>query len=147
MESGMDIGVILMGVLSLAAAVLAGFAFWRSGKTPTVETALESVSAGLSDIETAAGAAKEYVAAAEQLWKTGRLDKEGRLGYALGRLAKAYPWIPEETLIDSLEAGVTWLHLAEAKAAPASPFGIVGVAGSDGVTLDALHVKTFVADA
>lgn len=130
----MSVGVILAVVVSVVAAALGGVAIWRTGKAPTVETALQAVSEGLSDIEKVAGAAKQYVAAAEQLWKTERLDKEGRLGYALDRLVKAFPGIPKSTLIDSIEAAVKWLKIAEAQSVPAGA-GSIGTGASDGVAI------------
>lgn len=99
-------------VLALGAAVLAGFAFWRSGKAPTVQEALEAVSLQLTDIERATKSAREYVLAAEQLWSTGRLDKEGRLLWVLVRLRAAFPGISEEVLTDSIESAVAWMKLA-----------------------------------
>jgi hypothetical protein len=99
-------------VLALAAVVLAGVAFWRSGRTPKVPDALEAVSAQLTDIEKATKSAREYVLAAEQLWKTGRLAKESRFSWVLQKLRTALPGISEEVLTDSIESGVAWLKLA-----------------------------------
>ena len=48
-------------VLALVSAVLAGFAFWRSGKTPTVAGALEAVSGQMTDIERATQSAREFI--------------------------------------------------------------------------------------
>lgn len=107
----MNYETILALVMTLVAVGLAGFAFYRSGKTPTVTTVLEGVSQGLSDIEWAAGAAREYVLAAEQLWQTGRLDKESRLVWVLERLRAAFPEISEETLRNSIESAVAWMKL------------------------------------
>lgn len=96
-------------VVGLVAVALGVYNTLKAGQTPTVTGSLEEFEEVISDIEIAAGAAKEYVAAAEQLWRSGRLDKDGRLGWVLGKLQALFPDIPEETLVDSIEAGVTWL--------------------------------------
>lgn len=107
----MDIETIVLLVVSAAALVMAGTGIYIARKPATVSGVLESASKALSDIETAAGAAKEYVAAAEQLWKTGKIEKGDRLDWVLDRLSDAFPAIPEKTLRDSVEAAVTWLKM------------------------------------
>lgn len=116
----MDEMLILGLVVAVAAAVMAGLAFWRAGTAPGVTSLLEAMEEGLTDIETAAGAAREYVLAAEQLWETGRLDKDNRLIWVLERLQGAFPSIADETLIDSIEAAVAWMKLGEKKIAPSA---------------------------
>jgi hypothetical protein len=107
-----SIEAMVILLLALAAVVLAGLAFWRSGKTPTVAAALGEVSSQLTDIERAAQTAREYVLAAEQLWQTGRLTRDSRFTWVLARLRTAFPGISEEVLTDSIESGVAWLKLA-----------------------------------
>ena len=105
-----DMMSVLTLIVVLAGAVLAGIAAYRSGKVPaTVETVSEMVVDAVSDIEVAAGAAQEYVCAAEQLWKTCKLTKDSRFSWVLWRLKEAFPAIPEETLKANIEAAVMWL--------------------------------------
>ena len=111
----MDVETIVMLIVAAAAAVMAGVGLYIARKPATVGAILDATEDGLSDIERAAGAAKEYVLAAEQLWKTGRLDKENRLYFAVERLAKLFPEIPAETLEDSVEAAVAWMKMSEGK--------------------------------
>ena len=107
----MDVETIVMLIVAAAAAVMAGVGLYIARKPATIGGVLESTSDVISDIEIAAGAAKEYVLAAEQLWKTGRIEKGDRLDWVLDRLSDAFPAIPEETLRDSVEAAVTWLKM------------------------------------
>ncbi len=107
----MDVETIVMLIVAAAAAVMAGVGLYIARKPATVGGVLESTSDAISDIEIAAGAAKEYVLAAEQLWKTGRIEKGDRLDWVLDRLSEAFPSIPEKTLRDSVEAGVMWLKM------------------------------------
>lgn len=108
----MDIETIVLLIVGVAATALSvvGIIFLR--KEPvSVAGVLESTSDALTDIETAAGAAREYVLAAEQLWKTGRLSADSRLSFVIGRLHQAFPSMSSETLEDSVEAAVAWMKL------------------------------------
>ncbi len=107
----MDVETTVMLIVAAAAAVMAGVGLYIARKPATIGGVLESTSDAISDIEIAAGAAKEYVLAAEQLWKTGRIEKGDRLDWVLDRLSEAFPSIPEKTLRDSVEAGVMWLKM------------------------------------
>ena len=111
----MDIETIVMLIVAAAAAVMAGVGLYIARKPATVGAILDATEDGLSDIERAAGAAKEYVLAAEQLWQTGRLEKESRLYFVVQRLSAAFPDIAESTLEDSVEAAVAWMKMAEGK--------------------------------
>lgn len=107
----MDYETIVLLIVGAAALVMVGGGVYIAGKPTNVGGMLESTGAALTDIETAAGAAREYVAAAEQLWKTGKIAKGDRLDWVLDRLSEAFPSIPEKTLRDSVEAGVMWLKM------------------------------------
>lgn len=112
----MDIQTVVMLLVGVAAIALAvvGIIFVR--KEPvSVAGVLTSTVEAVTDIEKAAGAAKEYVLAAEQLWQTGRLDKESRLYFVVTRLKKLFPDIPESTLEDSVEAAVAWIKMTEGR--------------------------------
>lgn len=111
----MDIETIVLLVVSAAALVMAGVGIYAVGKPTNVTGVLEATNTALTDIERTAGAAKEYVLAAEQLWKTGRLEKGNRLYFAVERLVKLFPEIPAETLEDSVEAAVAWMKMSEGK--------------------------------
>lgn len=107
----MDYETIVLLIVGASALIMAGVGVYIAGKPANVGGVLESTSDAISDIEIAAGAAREYVLAAEQLWKTGRIEKGGRLDWVLDRLSEAFPSIPEKTLRDSVEAGVMWLKM------------------------------------
>ena len=71
----------------------------------------------------AQNAAREAVAAAEQLWRTGQIpetatgEKDPRFEWALDRLQALFPDLDENTLEMTIEASVFWLKSAFAKAA------------------------------
>ena len=105
--------LLLVGLSALALAVV-GIVVVR--KEPvTIGTILDATEGGLTDIERAAGAAKKYVLAAEQLWQTGRMDKDNRLYFVVSKLKAVFPDIAEETLEDSVEAAVAWMKLGEGR--------------------------------
>ena len=59
----------------------------------------------------AADLARVAVAAAEQLYKTGRLpDNDAKLDYALGLLEAQFPALESEQLVATVEAAVYWLR-------------------------------------
>ncbi len=107
----MDYAQIVLVIVGLAAVVMAGTGIYIAKKPATVTSVLAETSAALTDIQTAAGAAKEYVAAAEQLWKSGQIQAGDRFDFVLSRLVETFPSIPRQTLEDSIEAGVTWLKM------------------------------------
>ena len=98
-------------VVGLVALVVAVFVAMRKG-TPV---SVAGVAANITGIEQAVGAARELVLAAEQLYKTGRITKDERFKWVLGRLRVALPDLDEDTLAGSIEAGVSWLRLLQNK--------------------------------
>ncbi len=96
--------------IALAVAVLTGVLIvvvWVRTKPATVEDAAAS-------IRDASEVAQTAVAAAEQLWRTGKLPKTERFDYALGLLQKEFPGLDPVQLRASVEAGVYWLKQAAA---------------------------------
>lgn len=93
-----------------------GMALWAMMRNREVDERItfESVADTLSDIETAAGAARELVLAAEQLYETGRLAKNERFAWVLSRLADIHPAIDDDTLVWAIEAAVKAMKLARA---------------------------------
>jgi hypothetical protein len=108
--------------IALAVAVLTGVlvvVFW-------VRTRPASVEAAAASIRDASEVAQTAVAAAEQLWRTGKLPKTERFDYALGLLQKEFPGLDPIQLRASVEAGVYWLKMAR----PAASTGYVTVGGT-----------------
>lgn len=72
------------------------------GETITIE--------GITDAITVAGdiweEAQEWVTAAEQLWESGKLPKDGRFDYVLSHLKERYPDVDTEMVRAAIEAGV-----------------------------------------
>ena len=92
-------------LLALASAVLTAVLLvvvWVRTKPATPEAAAAS-------IRDASEVAQTAVAAAEQLWRTGKLPKSERFDYALGLLQKEFPALAPIQLSASVEAGVYWL--------------------------------------
>lgn len=94
-----DSGTILVVALALVAAVL--FVARSGGR----------VADKLTDFQRAVGEARELVLAAEQLWQTGRLEKDDRFNWTMGRLTESFPNLDEETLVGSIEAAVGWMKI------------------------------------
>lgn len=112
----MEIETIVLLLVGISAVVLAVVSVLVVRKQPaTVTGVIEAAQEALTDIERVAGAAMEYVLAAEQLWSTGRLAKDSRFGFVVTRLKGLFPEISEETIEDSIEAAVAWMKMAESK--------------------------------
>lgn len=106
-------------LLALASAVLTAVLLvvvW-------VRTRPASVEAATASIRDASEVAQTAVAAAEQLWRTGKLPKTERFDYALGLLQKEFPALDPIQLRASVEAGVYWLKAVM----PAASTGYVTV--------------------
>jgi len=72
---------------------------------------VRDVPAVLDQIGEAAILARDLVAAAEQLWLTGRLHRDKRLEYVLGQLQEYFPGLDSEQLLPLVEAAVYGLKL------------------------------------
>ena len=69
-----------------------------------------SVDEAQAALAQAADLARVAVAAAEQLYRTGKLpDNDAKLDYALGLLEAQFPALESEQLVATIEAAVYWL--------------------------------------
>lgn len=73
-----------------------------------------SVDEAVAGIQEASEFARVTVAAAEQLWSTGKLPSDQRLDYALKRLNTEFPWLDGEQARATVEAAVFWLKQVQA---------------------------------
>lgn len=62
----------------------------------------------------AQSAAREAVAAAEQLWQSGQIEKDARFDFVFAQLKKLFPTLNGDTLEMTIEAAVYWLKQAAA---------------------------------
>lgn len=74
-----------------------------------LRTAPASAQEALAQIQEMSAHASNLVAAAEQLWSTGKLPKDDRFKYVADRLKITYPDIDEDQLRTTIEAAVYWL--------------------------------------
>lgn len=111
----MEIETIVMLVVGAAAFVLAGVGVYVARKPTNITSTLDLAESTFADIERAAEAARQYVLAAEQLWLTGRLDKDNRLYWVVNKLQAVFPDISADTLEDTVEAAVAWIKMTEGK--------------------------------
>ncbi len=93
--------------------VVAGMIALWVRKPPT--TAAEA----LAEVQEATEVTRQFVAAAEQLWQTGRLARDSRFDYVVARLAERYPGMDTNQAAATIEAAVFWLKsgLAQIQAA------------------------------
>lgn len=88
---------------------------WRDHPKPQVEAlrgVLAEVGEAVGQIGEAAILARELVAAAEQLWLTGRLPRDERLDYVMDKLALYFPDLDRQQVYPLVEAAVYWLKRA-----------------------------------
>jgi hypothetical protein len=100
--AGMD--AIIVGTLLLAIA-LATWKFWLDRPQN-----IQDVSATIIE---AAETAEILVAAAEQLWLTGRLPKTERFNYVMEQLRERFPTVDLDQLEATVESAVYWLKLSQ----------------------------------
>jgi len=94
------VGLVVAGIIAL----------WLR-KPPT--TAAEA----LAEVQEATEVTRQFVAAAEQLWQTGRLARDERFEYVVERLAERYPGMDVNQAAATIEAAVYWLKAATGAAA------------------------------
>jgi hypothetical protein len=70
---------------------------------------VESVDDGLRELGAAVSMAQEAVSAAEQLWKTGRLEKGERFEYVANLMRRYFPDLSDELLEVLIEGAVIQL--------------------------------------
>lgn len=78
-----------------------------------------SAAEALAEVQEATEVTRQFVAAAEQLWQTGRLERDERFDYVVARLAERYPGMDTNQAAATIEAAVYWLKsgLAQIQAA------------------------------
>lgn len=114
----MDVGIY--GVMA-AAVLTMGLLVWQMynlrrdvanvSRPIILQDKLESVVDGAEAVLTASTIASQYVAAAEQLWLTGKLPRESRFDWVYERLTAACPGVDRGQLIALIEGAVYWLKL------------------------------------
>lgn len=92
------------GLLAVIAILL--LVSWRVGSRAS------NVGEAVGQIGEAAILARELVAAAEQLWLTGRLPRDERLDYVMDKLALYFPDLDRQQVYPLVEAAVYWLKRA-----------------------------------
>lgn len=102
-------------ILGLASVVLTGVLLvvvW-------LRTRPASVGEAIASLQEVSAVAETAVAAAEQLWRTGKLPADKRFDYAMSLLEAEFPALQGEHLKAALEAAVFWLKagLEQRKAA------------------------------
>lgn len=68
-----------------------------------------SVGEAIASLQEVSQVAETAVAAAEQLWRTGKLPADKRFDYAMSLLEAEFPALQGEHLKAALEAAVFWL--------------------------------------
>ena len=92
-------------ILGLASVVLTGVLLvvvW-------LRTRPGSVGEAIASLQEVSQVAETAVAAAEQLWRTGKLPSDKRFDYAMSLLEAEFPALQSEHLRAALEAAVFWL--------------------------------------
>lgn len=109
MNSGEILGLVSVGLTGVLLVVV-----W-------LRTRPQSVAEATASLQEVAQVAQMAVAAAEQLWRTGKLPRDERFDYALALLEKEFPALQKEHLTAALEAAVFWLKAWLAMQAQQTP--------------------------
>lgn len=107
MEISEALGYITAGVSVIILALL-----WLRTRPIGIEQAH-------NDLLLAAELARTAVAAAEQLWRSGRIPADDRFSYAMSVLQSQLPGVDGAQLQASIEAAVYWLRMVHQGAAEA----------------------------
>jgi hypothetical protein len=70
---------------------------------------IESVADVAQLAAAAAPVIRDLVAGAEQLWRTGKLDKDGRLDWVFDQVETLYPELDDDVILSLIEGAVYWL--------------------------------------
>lgn len=92
-------GLWWLVILALVAGATLAWLVWRRG-------APRSPSEAAKQFRQAMDTASVLTAAAEQLWRTGELPRDGRLDYVMEELRSLYPGLDEGQLRALVEAAV-----------------------------------------
>lgn len=105
--------VVLSTIVALLAVALAIYTLIKVQRTGGAITA-ETVTGALND---ATGQARELTdvaltaaGAAEQLWRTGKIERGERLTTAFAYVQKWFPSLDEDTIVTALEAAVLTIN-------------------------------------
>lgn len=134
-------GVILGGLAVILVLALMFMHLWRPGiiPVPNAPQTVETLDQGFDLAVAAVPVIRELVAGAEQLWRTGKLNKDGRFDWVFDQAATLYPGIDEDVLLSLIEGAVYWLKPAIEDAIEAA--GSVDAVGSIEVSTE--HVYGF----
>jgi hypothetical protein len=108
MSTGEILGIVSVGLTAVLLIVV-----W-------LRTRPQNVSEAISSLQEVSAVAQTAVAAAEQLWTTGKLPRDERFTYALDLLETEFPALKREHLIAALEAAVFWLKTGLAARQPST---------------------------
>ena len=96
-------------IISVLTIIIAVYVVWQAKKVGTpitntlLTTTLKNAGSTATDITEVALTA---VKAAEQLYRTGRMERNARLSFAVSYLRKWFPSLSEDVLVISVEAAV-----------------------------------------
>lgn len=104
----LDANVVnILGVL--VAIALAGYALYRASQAGTPITS-QLVTSTLADASTLAKELTEValtgVRASEQLYRTGRIERDDRLTHALRYMRRWFPDLDDDTMVTAIESAV-----------------------------------------
>lgn len=108
MNTGEILGIASVGLTAVLLIVV-----W-------LRTRPQNVSEAITSLQEVSAVAQTAVAAAEQLWTTGKLPRDARFDYALSLLEAEFPALQREHLIAALEAAVFWLKTGLAARQPST---------------------------
>lgn len=86
-------------VVSVVAVAIMGVMYWRTGK---LLGAAEATNSAQELTETALTGAR----AAEQLWRSGKIMRDERLGKAIEHVKQWFPDLDEDSIITAVESAV-----------------------------------------
>lgn len=105
--------VVLSTVVALVALVIALYLLiqaQRAGKPVTAELVTETLNEATVTAKELADVALTAAGAAEQLWRSGKLERNERLDHAFAYVSQWFPSLDEDTIITALESAVLFIN-------------------------------------
>lgn len=106
--------LLLPYVVMILTLAFLGYTLWKDRQPVDLEELPAQLATARSEAEELAAVSKTAVMAAEQLWRSGKINRDDRWYEAVAYVKRFYPDIDAEILAKNLEAGVLLVNQAVA---------------------------------
>jgi len=102
--------VVLSTVVTMLALAIAAYAIFKAGNPITAASIADALEDATVSAKELAEVALTAAGAAEQLWRSGKIERGERLDHAFDYVRTWYPDLDEDMIITALEAAVLFIN-------------------------------------